>query len=130
MPQFSMIPERARILEKIPDYAVTSEPLDQTVRILYQGTVVAESSEALLVKETKHADVVYMPRDALDMSYFSPTDHSTYCPFKGHANYWSVAVETSTDDNIAWSYDNPYPEVAQLKDYVSFYTDRTSMELS
>ena len=129
MPQFPMIPERAKILERIPEYAVTSEPTGQTVKIFYQGQIVAESQEALTVKETKHKDVVYLPRSGLHMEYFTSTDHSTYCPFKGHANYWTINVDGHQDDNIVWSYEDPYPEVAELKDYVSFYTDRTSMEL-
>ena len=82
------------------------------------------------MKETKHKDVVYLPRSGLHMEYFTSTDHSTYCPFKGHANYWTINVDGHQDDNIVWSYEDPYPEVAELKDYVSFYTDRTSMELS
>lgn len=129
MAQFSMIPERAKILARIPDYAVTSSPLGKPVKIVFANQVVAASDAALLVKETKHADVVYLPRAALNQTYFTPTDHHTYCPFKGHANYWSVRVADQQSDNIVWSYEDPYPEVAELKDYVSFYTDRTTMML-
>lgn len=129
MPQFSAIPERAKILERIPDYEVRSRALNQTTRILSGATVIAESKHGLLVSETSHDDVVYLPRESLKMDFFSATDHSTYCPFKGHANYWSLTLEGETEDNIVWSYESPYPEVAQLKDYVSFYTNRTTMEL-
>ncbi len=130
MPQFSMIPERAKILEKIPDYEVSSSPLGRKVSILFNGQVIAETNDALLVKETRHNDVVYLPRAALKSEFFSSTDHSTYCPFKGHANYWSVAVAGDTSENVVWSYEDPYPEVSELKDYISFYTDRTTMETS
>jgi uncharacterized protein (DUF427 family) len=130
MPQFSVIPERAKILERVPDYEVRSKALNKTIRILYGDTVIAMSNDSLLVSETRHDDVVYLPREALKMEFFSATDHSTYCPFKGHANYWSLSLDGKIEDNIVWSYESPYPEVAQLKDYVSFYTNRTTMELA
>ena len=130
MPQFPMIPERKKALEKFPDYAVTSKPLGQLAKIIFNGEVVAESSEALLVSETRHADVVYLPRSALKQSFFTATDHSTYCPFKGHANYWSANVGGETSENIVWSYEDPYPEVAELENYLSFYTDRVNVSSS
>lgn len=129
MPQFKMIPSREKILARIPDYAVGIEPVGQTATISYQGTVIAETTDALLVSETKHADVVYLPRSAMKPEYFSKTDHSTYCPFKGHASYWQLEVSGSTEDNIVWSYEAPYEEVRELKDYISFYPNRTEMKL-
>jgi len=130
MPQFKLIPSREKILARIPDYAVEIVPLARTVTIQYQGTVIAETNAALLVKETKHADVVYLPRSALRAEFFKATDHSTYCPFKGHANYWQLNLAGEIQDNIVWSYESPYEEVADLKDFVSFYTDRTEMTVS
>ncbi|MFN3239373.1 MAG: DUF427 domain-containing protein [Pseudomonadales bacterium] len=130
MPQFSVIPERARILERIPDYSVTAAPLGKTATIQFHGVTVAESDEALLVKETRHDDVVYLPRSALQLEHFTASDHTTYCPFKGHANYWHLSVGEQIAENVVWSYETPYPEVSELKDYVSFYTDRTRLVLS
>jgi uncharacterized protein (DUF427 family) len=127
MPQFSIIPERARILERIPDYSVTAAPLGKTATIQFQGVTVAASDEALLVKETRHDDVVYLPRSALRLEHFTASDHSTYCPFKGHANYWHLSVGGHMAENVVWSYESPYPEVSDLKDYVAFYKDRTEL---
>lgn len=129
MPQFKMIPTRVKILARIPDYAVGIEPAGETVTISYQGKVIAETTEALLVSETKHADVIYLPRAAMKSECFSKTEHSTYCPFKGHASYWQLEVNGSTEDNIVWSYEAPYEEVSELKDYISFYPNRTEMKL-
>jgi len=120
VPQFSMIPEREKILSKIPDYAVDIEPAPETISVSIDGQEIARTDAALLVTETRHADVFYLPRDDVDMSDFVPTEHQTYCPFKGHARYWSVHGE----DNVVWSYEDPYPEVEGLKDYLSFYPDR------
>lgn len=129
MAQFSNIPERAGILERIPDYEVIIEPLGKTATVRFQGTVVACSNDALLVKETRHDDVVYFPRSALEESFFIPTDHSTYCPFKGHANYWAIEVDNEKAENVVWSYEAPYPEVSGIKDHVAFYADRTELSI-
>ena len=127
MAQFSMIPERRKILEKFPDYAVTSEPAGGRVTITCHGTQLASSCAALLVRESKHANVYYLPREDVDLSLFSRTDHSTYCPFKGHASYWSLNLPDHSEDNVVWSYEGPYPEVSELKDYLSFYSSQVEV---
>ncbi|HKI74633.1 MAG TPA: DUF427 domain-containing protein [Pseudomonadales bacterium] len=124
MGQFRITPRRKHILAKIPDYAVTISPAGRRVTIACQDEVIAESDDALLVQETRHADVFYLPRADVNMALLSRTEHSTYCPFKGHASYWTLEVNGSKEENLAWSYENPDPEVAPLKDYLSFYTDR------
>ena len=134
-----MIPSREKILAKIPDYAVDIEPIAGDITVRYGETIIAETKGAetkgadpkvaYLVRETRHADVIYLPREALRDEYFSPTDHSTYCPFKGHANYWQLKIGDLIEDNIVWSYEHPYDEVQALKDYVSFYTDRTEIDV-
>lgn len=129
MAQFSVIPERAKILERLPDYSVIIKPIEKTATVRFRGTIVAQSDKALLIQETRHDDVVYLPRSALIMQYFSATQHTTYCPFKGHANYWDLIVQGDSAENVVWSYEDPYPEVAELKDHVSFYTDRTELSL-
>ena len=60
-----------------------------------------------------------------------PTDHTSLCPFKGHASYWSVEGDGSGADgeNVAWSYEKPFPEVARLKDHVAFYQNRVRVEI-
>ena len=67
----------------------------------------------------------YLPRESVDMTLLTRTDHSTYCPFKGHACYWTLNLNGAKEENIVWSYEDPDPEVAGLKGYVSFYADRT-----
>lgn len=129
MPQFSMIPERAKILDRIPDYEVLIQPLEKTATVQYQGKTIAQSDAALLVKETRHNDVVYLPVSSMIDGLFEATEHSTYCPFKGHANYWSLAIDGATEDNLVWGYADPYPEVAGLKGYVAFYADRSTLTL-
>lgn len=127
MAQFPVTPEREKILARIPDYAVDIAPAGTRVRVEYAGRTIAESDHALLVKETRHADVFYLPRTDVDMSLFTATQHSTFCPFKGHASYWTLKIEDAEESDVVWSYEKPYDEVAGLKGYMSFYTDRVQV---
>lgn len=124
MAQFSITDTRRAILEKFPDYAVKITPARQRVRVVHGDRTLADTCSALLIQETRHADVYYLPRSDVQMSGFAPTDLSTYCPFKGYASYWRLSPDL---ENFVWSYEDPYPEVAELKDFLSFYTDQVQI---
>jgi uncharacterized protein (DUF427 family) len=126
MGQFPVTPDRAAILERMPDYEVRMTSADQRVTVHHEGQLIADSTDALLIEETRHADVYYLPRSDVDMSLLTRTDHVTYCPFKGHASYWSLGPDLA---NLVWSYENPFPEVAAIRDYVSFYSDRVEIRV-
>ncbi len=128
MPQFSVTPSRAGTLAKIPDYAVAISPAPGRVTVSIGGQVVATSDQALVIEETKHDPVFYLPPADVEMGCFEATDHSTYCPFKGHASYWSFKHNDEVEENVVWSYQDPDEEVAELKGLLSFYTDRAQVE--
>ena len=96
-------------------------PIAGVVRARCRGVVVAESAAAFRVVETKHEPLIYFPRRDVRMEYLESVDHTTYCPFKGHARYWQVRIQDRLSTNAAWSYENPMDEVAGLKDYIAFY---------
>ena len=127
MPQFPVTPSREEVLAKIPDYAVAISPGIGTVTVSCHGEVIARSDKALLIEETKHAAVFYLPPEDIRMELLEPSEHSTYCPFKGHASYWTLRLNGHVEENLVWSYKDPYPEVAGLRGYLSFYTDRTTV---
>lgn len=124
MPQFPVTPTREKILARIPDYAVTISPAREKIVVSVDGRIIAESDQALLVQETRHDDVYYLPREDVRMDLLEPTEHSTYCPFKGHATYWSLRDGGPETGNLVWSYENPYPEVEGLRHYLSFYREK------
>lgn len=126
MPQFPMIESRRAILERIPDYEVAISQSPKKITVTVGDQIIAESSKALLIEETRHSDVYYLPREDVNLSMLTPTDHSTYCPFKGQASYFSYGDL----ENVVWSYEDPYPEVSELKDYLSFYTDRVKQSVT
>ena len=123
MPQFPMTDSRRKVLERIPDYTVAISPYQGSVRVKSGDTVIAESKSALLIQETRHGDVFYLPREDVSMSLLESTDLSTYCPFKGHASYWSYKGNSDLE-NFVWSYEEPYEQVNRLTGYMSFYTSK------
>ncbi len=127
MPQFPMRPDRAGVLERHPDYAVGISPSSDAVVVRRGDVIVAESQRALRIDESFHESVWYLPRDDVRMDLLERTDHSTYCPFKGHASYYSLVTESGTEENVVWTYEDPFEEVAGLKDYLAFYADRVEV---
>lgn len=123
MPQFPMTDSRRKVLERIPDYAVAITPYGGSVTIKSGDTVIAETKAALLIQGTRHGDVYYLPREDVDLTSLASTELSTYCPFKGHASYWSYTGNNGIE-NVVWSYEEPYEQVEALTGYMSFYTDK------
>ena len=119
---------RESLYHKFPDYRVDLDPSTTRVRVTFAGEVVADSDRTLVVRETKHEPVVYFPREDVRFDLLEPTSHTTFCPFKGEASYWTLRVGDRVEENVIWSYDNPFDEVAGLKDYVSFYADRVDWD--
>ena len=74
--------------------------------------------------ETRHIPVYYFPRTDVRMDLLQRTAHSTHCPFKGDASYWSVKVGDRVAENAVWSYEDPYPQTMEIKDYLAFYWNR------
>lgn len=122
------MPKGESLYHRYPDYRVDLEPHPRRVRASLGEVAVADSRRALLVLETRHDPVVYFPRDDVRMDLLEPTEAETFCPFKGEARYWTVRAGGRVEENAAWSYEDPFDPVAGLKDYVSFYTDRLSLE--
>jgi uncharacterized protein (DUF427 family) len=93
------------------------------VEVLVDGKVIADTDDAVLVEETGHSPVYYVPRRHVKMAELARTEHETYCPFKGKASYFSMS-DGRASPNLAWSYEHPYDEVMPLKERLAFYRDR------
>ena len=115
--------------DRFPGYSIELKPCRAAARVLHGDLVVAESADCLLVTESDHPDQLYFPFDAVRWEYFIKTDHHTICPFKGEADYWTLTAGAATEENVTWTYDDPFEEVAGLEGYVAFYTDRLRVEL-
>ncbi|MEP2028119.1 MAG: DUF427 domain-containing protein [Paracoccaceae bacterium] len=86
------------------------------------GAVLAESSNALELTEGDYPAVIYFPKKDIAMAMLDETDHSTHCPHKGDANYYSIASRSATYENAAWTYTAPKEDVSRIADHIAFYT--------
>ena len=107
-----------------PDYKITFEPSPRRVRVQFNGEWIADTTQAHLLFETRHLPVYYFPRRDLRMDLLMPTEHHSFCPYKGTASYWTIRVGDKTSENAVWGYPEPYDEVAAIKDFVALYWDR------
>ena len=94
------------------------------IRVEFNGTAIADSAAAMVLKETRLAPTFYFPRDDVRMDLLASTDNHTHCPFKGNASYWTVTVGERNAENVVWSYEKPYAEGVDVKYYIAFDWDR------
>jgi uncharacterized protein (DUF427 family) len=106
---------------KHPEHRITTDPATLRVRVTAGGEVIADTREAIAMKEGDYPVVYYVPRKDVKMDRLVRTAHTTYCPFKGHASYYSLA---GGPENAVWSYEQPYDEVAVIKDRLAFYPSK------
>jgi uncharacterized protein (DUF427 family) len=107
-----------------PDHPITIQPNPSRVVITVGGKVIADTREALTLSEAAYPPVQYIPRRNVDMAALTRSDHTTYCPYKGEASYYSIPAGGDRSRNAVWTYETPFEAMAQIKDYVAFYPDR------
>jgi uncharacterized protein (DUF427 family) len=107
-----------------PDHPIDIAPTQSRVVVKAGGRVIADTRDALTLREAAYPAVQYIPRKDIDMSVFESTTHQTYCPYKGEASYYSVAAAGEQGANAAWSYETPYEAVAEIEEHLAFYPDR------
>ncbi len=87
MPERNAAEDRAKILEKYPDYVIAVRPTTKHIQVVAGGEVIADTERALEMDESYHEPVYYLPRGDVRMDALTPTAHETFCPFKGTASY-------------------------------------------
>jgi uncharacterized protein (DUF427 family) len=110
-------------------HTVTITPAPRHVEVRLGDTLLAASDRPLLLDETGLPTRYYLPRADVRMDLLQPVDHSTHCPFKGDASYWSVTVDGVTHDRIAWSYETPIEDAAAIAGHIAFYPERVDLDV-
>ena len=100
------------------------ERVELPLIVQFAGEVIADAPGGWRVLETSHPPTYYLVADHVDMSVLSRSVQSSFCEFKGAAVYWSITVGEQTSRNAAWSYPDPSPGFAEIKDCLSFYASR------
>ena len=107
-----------------PEHPISIQGNPARVVVSVAGRVLADTRNALTLREADYPAVQYIPREDVDFSQLERTDHATYCPYKGDCSYYSVSDGGEKSVNAVWTYEDPYPAVAQIKGHVAFYPDR------
>src|ERR1700716_3347730 len=107
-----------------PNHPITIEPNPARVTVTVAGRVIADTRNALTLREAGYAAVPDNPQKDVDMTLLKRTDHHTYCPYKGDCAYYSIPLGGDRSVNAVWTYEAPYAAVAAIKDHVAFYPDR------
>lgn len=106
------------------DHPIAIDTTPFRVRVTFAGRVIADTKRALVLTETSHAPVSYIPRDDVDLTLIKRTAHKTHCPYKGDCSYYSIHVDGRVAENAIWSDEQPIPDVAEIAGRLAFYPDR------
>ncbi|MEV6985915.1 DUF427 domain-containing protein [Sphaerisporangium sp. NPDC051017] len=112
------------VLTPGPDHPITVERNPARVVVTVGGRVLADTTDALTLREANYPPVQYVPRKDVDMARLERTGHATYCPYKGDASYYSIPDGGGRSVNAIWTYETPYAAVAEIEGHLAFYPDR------
>jgi uncharacterized protein (DUF427 family) len=107
--------------KKRPDHRIMTKPAGVRVQVKLNGELIADTRDAIEMKEGDYPVVYYFPRKDVKMDRLSRTTHQTYCPFKGHASYYSLK---NGAENAVWTYETPYDEMKAIRERLAFYPDK------
>lgn len=104
-----------------PDHPITIAANPRRVVVRFAGRTIADSRKTLTLAEATYPPVHYFPRCDVELALLRPSAHTSGCPYKGPASYFSVVGDGRTAENAVWSYEQPNEAVAEIRDYVAFY---------
>ncbi len=107
--------------KKYPDHRITTKPAGVRVQVKVGGEVVADTRDALELKESDYPVVYYIPRKDVKMDRLVRSKHQSVCPFKSTASYYSLKDGA---ENAVWTYEKPYDEMSVIKERLAFYPDK------
>ncbi|GGP26495.1 DUF427 domain-containing protein [Silvimonas amylolytica] len=113
-----------------PDHPIAITHDGKHLVIKAWGETIADTHNALTLREASYPPVFYVPREDVNMALLARSSHQTYCPYKGECSYYNIAADAERGLNAVWTYETPYDAVAQIKEHLAFYPDRVEMKAS
>lgn len=110
-----------------PDHPITIKPAKQRWRARFEGHVIADTNDAMILQEATYPAVVYFPREDVSMEFLARTDRTTYCPYKGDAAYFTVDMDGDIAENAVWTYEAPFPAMDEIRGRLAFYTTKVEV---
>lgn len=100
------------------------EPVEDRLRIVFDGITVADTLSGYRVLETSHPPVFYIPPADVRVDLLEPAPGQSLCEFKGVARYWTLRHGTRASERVAWSYPDPTVTFMAIKDALAFYASK------
>jgi uncharacterized protein (DUF427 family) len=97
------------------------QPVSRPIRIVFAGRTIAATGAAYRVLETSHPPVYYLPPDAFTGCTLLPAPGRSFCEWKGVARYWTIEAGGRRAERAAWSYPDPTPDFAAIRDHLAVY---------
>ena len=111
-----------------PDHPITIAPNPNRVVVSVAGKILADTTDALSLKEASYPAVQYVPRTDANMALLARTERTTHCPYKGDASYFSINANGKSIVNSIWTYETPFPAMTEITGYLAFYPDKVTIE--
>ncbi len=105
-------------------HSITIEPNPNHIVVRCCGQVIADSKNALTLREANYGPAVYIPRHDVDLSILKRSNLVTHCPYKGDAEYYSVTIGDRVVENVAWSYRKPCDTLSAIAGHLAFCPER------
>ncbi|EWG98217.1 DUF427 domain-containing protein [Halomonas sp. BC04] len=96
---------------------ITLLPHARRVRVIIDGTLLADSTRVIELRERGYPPRQYIHRDDVRMDLLTRSETATHCPFKGDAAYFSFGEH----EDVAWSYEQPAEGIAEIAERLAFY---------
>ncbi len=102
-----------------PDHRLLFTEFPRRVRALFGHQTALDSTRGMLLHETEYLPQLYVPREDIRAEMLEPSEHTTHCPFKGDAAYWSLRAGDRVAENAVWEYHEPTDEARWLRGYLA-----------
>lgn len=109
-------------------HPITIAPAEERVLVRFGDRVVADSGRALVLSESRHRPVLYVPREDVLTEVLEPSAHRTYCPYKGDATYFHLREGDRVAEDAVWTYVTPHDAVAEIAGHVAFDPELVEIE--
>ena len=111
-----------------PYHRIDCRPGHRRLRVEVAGTTLVDTDETIALFETSLDPKLYVPKAAARMDLLQRSDTWTYCNYKGDATYWSVTIDDVVVADVAWSYEETYPESSPIQGWLSFDPERADVD--
>ena len=111
-----------------PSHRIACHPTTRRLRVDVAGTTLVDTDDTVILFETTLQHRLYVDPKHVRTDLLEMTDTKTYCAYKGVATYRAAVIGDLVVPDVAFVYDDPFPEAATIKGMLSF--DPTRVDFS